>query len=74
MVTGEGTRSGNTTNDYADIRWSILKFLKVGIFLKNTGLNPLIYKVEEGKYIIDLASTLKQNVKDLREIKDPDEK
>ncbi len=35
---------------------------------------PLIYKVEEGKYIIDLASTLKQDVKDLKEIKDPYEK
>ena len=34
---------------------------------------PLIYKVEEGKYIIDLASTLKQNAKDLKEIKNPDE-
>jgi predicted nucleic acid-binding Zn-ribbon protein len=34
---------------------------------------PLIYKVEEGKYIIDLASTLKQNVKDLKEIKNPDD-
>jgi len=32
---------------------------------------PLIYKVEEGKYIIDLASTLNQNVKDLKEIRDP---
>lgn len=35
---------------------------------------PLIYKVEEGKYIIDLASTLNQNIKDLKEIRDPDEK
>ncbi len=34
---------------------------------------PLIYKVEEGKYIIDLASTLQQNVKDLKEIRNPDE-
>lgn len=34
---------------------------------------PLIYKIEEGKYIIDLASTLKQNVKDLKEIKNPNE-
>ena len=32
---------------------------------------PLIYKLEEGKYIIDLASTLKGNVKDL--IKKADE-
>ena len=30
---------------------------------------PLIYKLEEGKYIIDLASTLSANVKDLKEIK-----
>jgi len=33
---------------------------------------PLIYKLEEGKYIIDLASTLKGSVKDL--MKMPDEK
>lgn len=33
---------------------------------------PLIYKLEEGKYIIDLASTLKTSVKDL--MKNPDEK
>jgi predicted nucleic acid-binding Zn-ribbon protein len=35
---------------------------------------PLIYKIEEGKYIIDLASTLKQNIKDIKEIRNPDEK
>ena len=34
---------------------------------------PLIYKVEEGKYIIDLSSTLKQNTKDIKEIRNPDE-
>jgi len=33
---------------------------------------PLIYKLEEGKYIIDMASTLKTNVKELKEIKNPD--
>jgi len=33
---------------------------------------PLIYKLEEGKYIIDLASTLQQNIKDIKEIRDPD--
>ncbi len=33
---------------------------------------PLIYKLEEGKYIIDLASTLKTSAKDL--IKNPYEK
>jgi len=43
----------------------------VNLFRKG---RPLIYKLEEGKYIIDLASTLSQNVKDLKEIKDPDEK
>jgi predicted nucleic acid-binding Zn-ribbon protein len=42
----------------------------VNVFNKK---RPLIYKIEEGKYIIDLASTLKQNVKDLKEIKNPDE-
>ncbi len=35
---------------------------------------PLIYKLEEGKYIIDLASTLKTQIKDLKEIRKPDEK
>ena len=35
---------------------------------------PLIYKLEEGKYIIDLASTLRMNVKDIKEIKNPNEK
>ena len=34
---------------------------------------PLIYKLEEGKYIIDLASTLRINPKDLKEIRNPDE-
>jgi predicted nucleic acid-binding Zn-ribbon protein len=33
---------------------------------------PLIYKLEEGKYIIDLASTLRQNVQDLKEIQNPE--
>jgi predicted nucleic acid-binding Zn-ribbon protein len=31
---------------------------------------PLIYKLEEGKYIIDLSSTLSKNLKDLKEIND----
>ncbi|MBU3907261.1 MAG: hypothetical protein KKA64_03345 [Nanoarchaeota archaeon] len=35
---------------------------------------PLIYRLEEGKYIIDLASALEKSIKDLKEIKDPDEK
>lgn len=34
---------------------------------------PLIYKLDEGKYIIDLASTLKRNMKDAQEIQNPDE-
>ena len=33
---------------------------------------PLIYKMEEGKYIIDLAATLKQSMKDIEEIRNPD--
>ncbi len=33
---------------------------------------PLIYKLEEGKYIIDLASTLSKSLKDIKEIQDPD--
>jgi len=43
----------------------------VNLFNKD---RPLIYKLEEGKYIIDLASTLQQNIKDIKEIRDPDEK
>jgi len=30
---------------------------------------PLIYKLEEGKYIIDLASTLERDMRNLKEIK-----
>lgn len=35
---------------------------------------PLIYKMEEGKYIIDLSSTLKKDVSDIKEIKNPKDK
>jgi len=42
----------------------------VNLFNKN---RPLIYKLDEGKYIIDLASTLNQNVKEMDEIKNPEE-
>jgi predicted nucleic acid-binding Zn-ribbon protein len=35
---------------------------------------PLVYKLEEGKYIIDMASTLKTSAKELKEIRNPDEK
>ena len=40
----------------------------VNLFRKD---RPLIYKLEEGKYIIDLASTLQQDMKDVKEIRDP---
>ncbi len=30
---------------------------------------PLIYKLEEGKYVIDLASTMKKSAKDIEEIR-----
>jgi len=43
----------------------------VNLFRKD---RPLIYKLEEGKYIIDLSSTLRQNVKEIKEIRDPDKK
>ena len=33
---------------------------------------PLIYKLQEGKYIIDLAPTLNVSLKDIKEIRDPD--
>ncbi|MFH1801354.1 MAG: Zn-ribbon containing protein [archaeon] len=35
---------------------------------------PLVYRVEEGKYIIDLTSTLNKSAKDIKEIRDPNEK
>lgn len=41
----------------------------VNLFRKD---RPLIYKLEEGKYIIDLASTLKSNIQDVKEIVDPE--
>lgn len=34
---------------------------------------PLIYKLEEGKYIIDLATTLSTNLRDLKGVKNPQE-
>jgi len=34
---------------------------------------PLVYKLEEGKYIIDLTTTLNKSLKDLKEIPDPHE-
>lgn len=33
---------------------------------------PLVYKLEEGKYIIDLSSTLDKSAKELKEIRDPE--
>jgi len=42
----------------------------VNLFSKN---RPLVYKLEEGKYIIDLATTLNKDLKDLKEIKNPDD-
>ncbi len=42
----------------------------VNLFNKN---RPLIYKLEEGKYIIDLASTLKQSLKEIKGIREPEE-
>ena len=41
----------------------------VNLFRKG---RPLIYKLEEGKYIIDLASTLNLSAKDVKGIVDPD--
>jgi predicted nucleic acid-binding Zn-ribbon protein len=35
---------------------------------------PLIYKLEEGKYIIDLASTLDRDMREIKEIRKPGEK
>lgn len=41
----------------------------VNLFRKD---RPLIYKLEEGKYIIDLAPVMRGSSKDLKEIKDSD--
>ena len=42
----------------------------VNLFRKD---RPLVYKLEEGKYIIDLATTMKESAEALRKkIKDPD--
>lgn len=41
------------------------------LFNKN---RPLVYKLEEGKYIIDLSSTLRKSAKDIKEIVDPNKK
>ena len=43
----------------------------VNLFSKK---RPLIYKLEEGKYIIDLASTLKGSMKEVKEIRNPENK
>ena len=43
----------------------------VNLFKKD---RPLIYKLGEGKYIIDLSSTLSKDIKNLKEIRDPDRK
>jgi len=43
----------------------------VNVFNKK---RPLVYKIEEGKYIIDLASTLSQNMKEIKQIRNPDDK
>ena len=44
----------------------------VNLFSKK---RPLIYKLEEGKYIIDLASTLKVNLDEIqKKIKNPEKK
>lgn len=42
----------------------------VNLFRKD---RPLIYKLEEGKYIIDLSTTLGKSVKDMKEIQEPGE-
>lgn len=42
----------------------------VNLFRKD---RPLIYKLEEGKYIIDLATTMERSASSIKEIKNPDE-
>ena len=43
----------------------------VSLFKKD---RPLIYKMGEGKYIIDLSSTLTKDAKSIKEIRDPSKK
>ncbi len=43
----------------------------VNLFQKG---RPLIYKLEEGKYIIDLATTLERSMKGIEQIQDPGKK
>ena len=43
----------------------------INLFRKD---RTLIYKLEEGKYIIDLATTLDQSMKEVKEIEDPNKK
>lgn len=43
----------------------------VNLFKKD---RPLIYKIGEGKYIIDLTSTLTTDVNEIKEIRNPDKK
>ncbi len=43
----------------------------VNLFKKDL---PLIYKLGEGKYIIDLSSTLNKSLKDIKEIRNPNKK
>jgi predicted nucleic acid-binding Zn-ribbon protein len=43
----------------------------VNLFKKN---RPLIYKIGEGKYIIDLSSTLSRDIKDIKQIRNPEKK
>jgi len=40
----------------------------VNLFKKE---RPLVYKIEEGKYIIDLSSTIGKDIKDMKEIDKP---
>ena len=41
----------------------------VNLFKKD---RPLIYKIGEGKYIIDLSSTLNKDIKEIKEIRNPE--
>jgi len=41
----------------------------VNLFKKD---RPLVYKLEEGKYLIDISTTINKNIKDLKEIRNPE--
>jgi len=69
IITGDGYIGDNNTFTMQNPARIVTDVIGVkNLFRKN---RPLVYKLEEGKYIIDLSTTLSKSVKDLKEIKNP---